>query len=59
MRGMRKQGTAPKTWNKCKQAITRKFSTNEAKDDVLKAQQGLKLKKGEIIQKYMDKFWDR
>ena len=34
------------------------FLTNQAKDDVLAAWRGLKLDKGETIQKYIDKFWD-
>ena len=34
------------------------FLTEQAKDDVLTAWRGLKLDKGENIQKYTDKFWD-
>ena len=34
------------------------FLTNQAKDNVLTAWQGLKLDKGETIQKYTYKFWD-
>ena len=31
---------------------------DQGKDDVLTAWQGLKLEKGESMQKYIDKFWD-
>ena len=37
----------------------RQFLTDDAKDDVLTAWRGLKLEKGESMQKYVDKFWDR
>ena len=33
-------------------------ATDQAKDDVLTQWQGLKLKKGETMQKYTAKFWD-
>ena len=36
----------------------KQFLTDQAKDDVLMAWQGLKLKKGESMQKYTYKFWD-
>ena len=36
----------------------KQFLTDQAKDDVLTQWQGLKLKKGETMQKYTDKFWD-
>ena len=36
----------------------KKFLTDQAKDDVLTQWQGLKLEKGETMQKYIDKFWD-
>ena len=32
--------------------------TDQAKDDVLTAWHGLKSEKGELMQKYTDKFWD-
>ena len=36
----------------------KQFLTKEAKDDVLTQWRGLKLKKGEYMQRYIDKFWD-
>ena len=36
----------------------KKFLTYQAKDYVLMACRGLKLEKGESMQKYIDKFWD-
>ena len=36
----------------------KQFLTKEAKDDVLTQWWGLKLKKGESMQRYTDKFWD-
>ena len=36
----------------------KQFLTYQAKDDVLMACRGLKLEKGESMQKYTDKFWD-
>ena len=36
----------------------KQFLIDEAKDDILMAWRGLKLEKGETIQKYTDKFWD-
>ena len=36
----------------------KQFLTDQAKDDVLTAWQGLKLEKGETMQKYIDIFWD-
>ena len=40
-------------------SLMRQFLTDDAKDDVLTAWRGLKLEKGESMQKYVDKFWDR
>ena len=36
----------------------RQFLTDQAKDDILTAWWGLKLKKGKSMKKYTDKFWD-
>ena len=36
----------------------KQFLIDQAKDDVLIAWCGFKLEKGELIQKYIDKFWD-
>ena len=36
----------------------KQFLIDQAKDDVLTAWRGLKLEKGESMQKYTDKFWD-
>ena len=55
---LRTQGIAPRTWKECRQEIMNQFLTDQAKDDVLTAWRGLKLDKGETIQKYTDKFWD-
>ena len=55
---LRTQGIAPSMWKECRQEIMNQFLTNQAKDNVLMAWQGLKLEKGETIQKYTDKFWD-
>ena len=45
-------------WKECRQEIMNQFLINQAKDNVLTAWRGLKLDKGETIQKYTDKFWD-
>ena len=55
---LKTQGIAPRTWKECRQEIMKQFLTDQAKDDVLTAWQGLKLKKGESMQRYTDKFWD-
>ena len=36
----------------------KQFLIDQAKDDVLTAWHGLKLEKGELMQKYTKKFWD-
>ena len=36
----------------------KQFLTANAKDDVLTSSRGLKLDKGESMQRYVDKFWD-
>ena len=36
----------------------KQFLTDQAKDDVLTQWRGLKLEKGETMQKYINKFWD-
>ena len=36
----------------------KQFLTDQAKDDVLTQWQGLKLKKGETMQRYTNKFWE-
>ena len=36
----------------------KQFLTDQPKDDVLTAWHGLKLEKGESMQKYTNKFWD-
>ena len=36
----------------------KQFLTDPAKDDILMAWRGLKLEKGQLMQKYTDKFWD-
>ena len=55
---LRTQGLAPRTWKDCRLAIMTQFLTENAKDDVVTSWRGLKLDKGEPIQKYVDKFWD-
>ena len=55
---LKTQGVAPHTWKECRQEIMKQFLTDQAKDDVLTQWRGLKLKKGETMQKYIDKFWD-
>ena len=55
---LKTQGIAPHAWKECLQEITKQFLTNQAKDDVLLAWRGLKLDKGESMQKYTNKFWD-
>ena len=55
---LKTQGIAPCTWKECRQEIMKQFLTDQAKDDVLTQWQGLKLEKGETMQKYTDKFWD-
>ena len=45
-------------WKECRHEIMNQFLTNQAKDNVLIAWQGLKLDKGQTIQKYTNKFWD-
>ena len=53
---IRAQGTEPKTWKACPIVIMKQFLTDQAKDDVHMAWQGLKFKKGEPIQKYVAKY---
>lgn len=53
---MRVQNMESKTWWACRIAIMKNFLTNEAKEYVLMAWQRLKHEKGELIQKYVDKF---
>ena len=55
---LKTQGIAPHTWKECCHEIIKEFLTNQAKDDVLTAWRGLKLEKGESMQKYTEKFWD-
>ena len=55
---LRTQGISPRTWKECKQDIMKQFLIDQEKDDVLTTWHGLKLEKGEIIQKYTYKFWD-
>ena len=55
---LRTKGIAPKTWKACREAIMKQFLTANAKDDVLTSWRGLKLDKGETMQRYVDKFWD-
>ena len=55
---LRTQSIAPHTWKECCQEIMNQFLTNQAKDNVLTAWQGLKLDKGETIQKHTNNFWD-
>ena len=54
---LKTQGIAPCTWKECCQEIMKQFLTNQAKDDVLTTWQGLKLKKGDSMQKYTNQFW--
>ena len=55
---LKTQGIAPHTWKECCQEIMKQFVTDQAKDDVLTQWRGLKLEKGETMQRYTDKFWD-
>ena len=55
---LKTQGTHPRTWKLCRSAIMEQFLTEDARDEVLTAWRGLKLKRGESIQQYINKFWD-
>ena len=55
---LKTQGTHPRTWKLCRSAIMKQFLTEDARDEVLMAWKGLKLKRGESIQQYINKFWD-
>ena len=55
---LRTKGIDPKTWKACREAIMKQFLTANAKNDVLTSWRGLKLEKGESMQRYVDKFWN-
>ena len=55
---LKAQGTHPRTWKLCRSAIMKQFLTEDERDEVLTAWRGLKLKRGESIQQYINKFWD-
>ena len=52
---MQNQGTELKTWKDCRDTILRPFLMDQAKDDVLRTWQALKLEKGKSIQKLRGK----
>ena len=51
---LKTQGTHPRTWKLCRSAIMKQFLTEDARDEVLTAWRGLKLKRGESIQQYIN-----
>ena len=55
---LKTKGIQPRTWKSCRLEMMKQFLTANVRDDVLTAWRGLKLDKGETIQKYVDKFWD-
>ena len=55
---LKTKGIQPRTWRTCRLEMMKHFLTSNVRDDVLTAWRGLKMEKGETIQKYVDKFWD-
>ena len=55
---LKTKGIQPRSWKRCRLELMKQFLPGNVKDDVLTAWRGLTYKKGDNIQKYVDKFWD-